>query len=99
MLEVGCPYPDCTFNTADVSEALAITILKIHASGAHPSTAPAPHNDAKVEKVRRPSITTAGSSEEWSYFLSRWDDYTGATKITGTDHVVQLLECCDETLR
>ena len=31
--------------------------------------------------------------------LSRWNDYTAATKITGKDEVLQLLECCDEQLR
>ena len=33
---------------------------------------------------------------EWSYFLTRWQDYAEATKVTGKDKVVQLLECCDE---
>ena len=44
-------------------------------------------------------MCAAGSSEEWSYFLSRWSDYTSATKVTGRDKVTQLLECCDEPLR
>ena len=54
---------------------------------------------AKVEKVKRPTISTAGFSEEWAYFKTRWDDYKTATKVTGAECVVQLLECCDETLR
>ena len=53
---------------------------------------------AKVEKVKGPIISAAGSSEEWAYFLSRWSDYVDATKVTGRDKVVQLLECCDEQL-
>ena len=52
-----------------------------------------------MEKVKRPVISTAGTSEEWSYFESRWSDYVDATKITGHDKVVQILECCDEPLR
>ena len=52
-----------------------------------------------MEKVKRPTVSSAGSSEEWSYFESRWNDYVDARKITGQDKVVQLLECCDEQLR
>ena len=33
------------------------------------------------------------------HFLSRWNDYVEATKVTGKDEVLQLLECCDEELR
>ena len=54
---------------------------------------------AKVERVRRPTVSAAGSSEEWSYFLTHWQDYAEATKVTGKDKVVQLLEWCVEQLR
>ena len=39
------------------------------------------------------------SSEEWSYFLTRWGDYKEATNITGKDIILQLQECCDDDLR
>ncbi|XP_021348783.1 uncharacterized protein LOC110447423 [Mizuhopecten yessoensis] len=52
-----------------------------------------------VEKVNRPTLSAAGSSEGWAYFRYRWSDYVSATKITGRDKVIQLLECCDEPLR
>ena len=52
-----------------------------------------------MEKVRRPTITSAGTSEEWSYFITRWQDYAEATRVEGKDKVIQLLECCDEQLR
>lgn len=54
---------------------------------------------AKLERVRPPTISAAGSSEDWSYFLTCWDDYVGATNVTGKDKVIQLLKCCDEQLR
>jgi hypothetical protein len=31
--------------------------------------------------------------------LARWQDYVEATKISGKDKVIQVLECCDEQLR
>ena len=37
--------------------------------------------------------------EDWQYYKSRWDDYVKATKVAGTDKIIQLLECCDEQLR
>ena len=53
----------------------------------------------RVEKVTRPTISSAGTSEEWAYFTTRWTEYVAATRITGRDQVVQLLECCDNQLR
>ena len=49
--------------------------------------------------MKRPSISSAGTTEDWLYFKSRWGDYVKATKLEGTDRVIQLLECCDEQLR
>ena len=43
--------------------------------------------------------SSAGTREEWTYFLSRWKDNVDATKITDTELIIQLLECCNETLR
>ena len=73
-------------------------MLTIHASGAH-SPASTSASIARVERVRRPTIAAAGTHEEWTYFLMRWADYGTATKITGVERSIQLLECCDEELR
>jgi hypothetical protein len=54
---------------------------------------------AKVEKVKRVTVTAAETSEDWAYFLSRWTDYVAATKLDGKDKVIQLLECSEEPLR
>ena len=54
---------------------------------------------AKAEKVKCPSISSGGTNEEWRFFTSCWADYIKATKVTGEDKVIQLLECCDEQLR
>lgn len=71
------------------------SLLAVHSTVHSSNNGPA----AKTEKVKRLSISAAGTSEEWSYFLSRWSEYVSATKINGRDKVVQLLECCDELLR
>ena len=94
-----CPFPDCTYATGDITETLAATMLTIHASGAHTATGTTHAAPVHVEKVKRPTISAAGTSEDWTYFKARWDEYTEATKVTGKDRVIQLLECCEESLR
>ena len=81
-----------------VRDKLATVLLTVHSNGTHKQTIgqATTQATAKVEKVRRPTISSAGSSQEWSYFLTHWKDYTKATKLEGEDTVKQLLECCKE---
>ena len=95
MESIECPVPDCTYATPANTDAIVVAaLLNAHATSYHSRD-----TSAKVEKVKRPTISTAGSSEECAYFKTRWDDYKTATKVTDAECVVQLLECCDETLR
>ncbi len=95
MPAVACPIPGCAYITDDLEAAIVAVLLTVHSTTHVPSHATA----AKVEKVRRPVISAAGTSEEWAYFVSRWTEYVSATKVEGQDKLVQLLECCDEPLR
>lgn len=101
MPAVGCPFPQCDYTTPDHDAAVVAALLNAHAmTHAQPAQQPqAAGTAAKVERVRRPSISQGGTTEDWSYFLSRWEDYVKATKIAGPDKVIQLLECCDDRLR
>ncbi|CAG2216563.1 unnamed protein product [Mytilus edulis] len=95
MPAVQCPIPGCEYVTDDLDAAIVDVLITVHST----THAPGPITVAKVEKVKRPVISTAGTSEEWAYFESRWSDYVETMKIAGRDKVVQLLECCDEQLR
>ena len=95
MPKVKCPIADCEYETPELDAAIVAALITAHSQTHTHATATA----AKVEKVRRPVISAAGTSEEWEYFQHRWTDYVKATKITGGDRVMQLLECCDEPLR
>ena len=95
MPAVQCSIPGCDYVTDDLDAAIVAALITAHCT----THAPEPVTIAKVEKVKRPVISTAGTSEEWVYFESRWSDYIEATKIAGRDKVVQLIECCDEQLR
>ena len=92
---IRCPITDCGFATDDVESSVAAVLLTLHAKDHERPSA----NKAKVERVKRPSVSSAGSSEEWSYFLTRFSEYKEATGISGREAVLQLLECCDEQLR
>ena len=100
MPVVQCPVPDCGYTTADLDAVLVAALLTTHAT-IHTANAGSNVSNvsAKVEKVKRPTVSSAGSSEDWTYFLSRWKDYVQATKVDGKDLVIQLLECCDDSLR
>ena len=93
MPAATCPYPNCAYVTDSVDNAVVAIQLTVHGL-THSAIA-----TAKADKVNRPSIQTGGSSEDWQYFTRRWTGYKAATKITGTDVRVQLLECCDDHLR
>ena len=97
MPVVQCPIEGCEYQTPDVDPVVAAALITTHATVhalPHP-VVPA----AKAEKVKRPCVLSAGTTKDWQYFRSRWSDYMRATKLSGTDKVIQLLECCDEQLR
>ena len=101
MAEIPCPAPGCSTKwPANQPPEVLTLLISLHASTAHPGTTPptsAP--SVQAEKVRRPTVKAAGTSEEWAYFTQRWCEYKAATHLTGTDVIFQLLECCEETLR
>jgi hypothetical protein len=92
MPKVKCPIPGCDFETDNLDAVIVAALITTHTK-----VHDAPMTPAKAEKVKRPSVTSGGTSEEWSYFLSRWKDYVEATKIKDKELIIQLLECCDDT--
>jgi len=85
MPSVTCPVPNCTYTTPDTDAVIVATLLTTHATTHNTGNAPRDIQAAKIERVKRPTITLAGTSEDWKYFLTRWKDYKTATKITGRD--------------
>ncbi|KAF0287263.1 hypothetical protein FJT64_014293 [Amphibalanus amphitrite] len=96
MSATRCPFEDCSYSIAEDTDAnVVVQLLRMHEAASHAR----PSVSFTADKVRRPQVSAAGSSEEWTYFLSRWTDYKEAVHLTGSDCVLQLLECCDEALR
>ena len=98
MPVIACPISNCTYVANDVDAIIAGALLNTHAI----IHAPTPSTNAaagKVERLKRQTVTSTGSSEECDYFLVRWRDYVKGTKVTGKDRTIELLECCDDQLR
>ena len=93
MPEIPCEFPGCTYKTGEHSTSIAIAMLNSHV--AFHTQPPA----ARVERATRPTISTGTSTEKWSYFTSRWEEYKASTQVSGPQCTLQLLECCDPILR
>ena len=98
MPVVSCPIDGCDYKTEDVEAGVVIELLKLH-SAAHNQPHAILQSNPRLEKVKRPTISASGTSEEWAYFTTRWNEYVGSTKIAGQDRIIHLLECCDDDLR
>ena len=101
MAPIPCSAPDCaTTFQENLDATVLLALIEIHSRTAHQTTAPT-HSQptVKAEKVKRPTLTSSGTSEEFIYFQQRWSMYKVATKLEGQDVIFQLLECCDEPLR
>ena len=60
-----CPFPDCTYETEEVTDVLAAVLLSVHSTGTHTATGvavavPSAAANTKLKKVRRPTISAAG---------------------------------------
>ena len=92
------PIGDCDYTATHAKAAVVAAMLSVHAT-VHVAVPRALGANAKMDKLKRPSVALAGTGEAWSYFITRWGEYNTGTKLVGPDIVAQLLECCEEELR
>ena len=97
-VSVECPIEGCNYAATHAEAAVVAALLSVHAS-VHVTVPRALGANAKMEKIKRPTVALAGTGEAWSYFVTRWSEYKTGTKLVGPDVVAQLQECCDEELR
>ncbi|KAK3726306.1 hypothetical protein QZH41_012738, partial [Actinostola sp. cb2023] len=52
-----CPFPDCMYETADVTDELTLILISVQSAGTHtaPAATATTNFAAKVERVRRPT--------------------------------------------
>lgn len=90
-VKVECPIEGCDYMATHVEAAVVAAMLSVHAT-VYVTVPQVPGANAKMEKLKRPSIALAGTGEAWSYFITRWGEYKMGTKLVGPDVVTQLLE-------
>ena len=98
MVILTCGNNTCQYATADVEIGGATALLNSHItqhnSNSNQSTA---RLTGRAERMKRPSITTETSMQQYSFFLRNWTlfkKYLNEEEIT-----TELLACCDEELR
>ena len=62
---IVCPVKGCTYTTGHVDANVAVALLGLHA--VDHNTLPT-QTGPKVERVKRPNISSAGINENWAYF-------------------------------
>ena len=90
-----CEYDDCQWKSATGCLSDIIKLYEIHMKVKHSTV----QNASKPEKAKRPELLADTSDEDWVYFLARWEEYKKATGLKGDDLIIQLMECCCESLR
>ena len=95
MVVLNCPIEGCTYATGDIEAARAIALFTVHGY----SHAPGACQQAKPDKLFRPKVSQESKSEDWEYFITRWDAYKTATRKADHDATLQPPECCEDSLR
>ena len=62
-------------------------------------TCPQRLSTGQAGKLSRPNVSKESTSEDWEYFITRWDAYKTATRRADHDATLQLLECFEDSLR
>ena len=93
MTYLECPVNGCNYATPSLGQTAAAALLNAHCINHTQTVKPA----SKPEQAKRPIISPGGTSEDWSYFLDRWNSYKTATGLAGRDQARELLECCEES--
>jgi len=91
----SCPVSGCGFVTEDVSDAVAIVMLQIHAGAVHHPTTT---TRVKAPRIERPHIHSGVESVVWNNFLRRWELFRAGSEIDDDAAPLQFFECASERL-
>ena len=100
MVVLDCVDEGCGWKTGNLSEALALELVKLHVSAAHKAaTVKSEGGKPRPESPKRPEVQGDITDEEWLYFVSRWSGYKDANGISGAELLAQLRDCMEEGVR
>ena len=66
VVQATCPFPGCGHVSQNDDASIVVELLKIH--GLTHTIEAAATSGGKMEKLKRPTISLAGTSETWAYF-------------------------------
>ena len=100
--EMECSYPECNFSTPPSipTYELVLKALELQISTAHtPLTInmsnPARQQVSKVEKPKRPSVSSNMSESDWTLFDYKWNRYKRQPGISGQQEVDEIWACLE----
>ena len=100
-ITIKCPVLDCEYETAEVTEVVAIALLNAHvtihdkAAAAVPTMPPISDRGPKLE---RPKVDIGISEEEWNMFHRRWELFFHCSGISNDNVMSHLVQCATDTL-
>ena len=97
MAEISCQYPGCGFKAENASEAIALAMFNSHLIS-HSKPTEAPIQSQKLPPIPRPEVGQDLSEEDWTSFVSEWDNFKRCTRIVGNQITDQLYQCCEKGL-
>ena len=69
-VSVECPIEGCNYTATHAEAVVVVALLSIHAS-VHVTFPRALGANAKMEKIKRPTVALARTGEALSYFITR----------------------------
>jgi len=87
--------PECDFSTPPgiPTFELLLKSLELHNQSNHETTKS--EISSRVEKLRRPVLTTGMSESEWTFFIHKWNRYMRHTKLSSGQQLDELWACMD----
>jgi hypothetical protein len=100
--QIACPFPECDYETDEVTEAVAIALLNAHIHvHSHPPQAPAATASVarmKGPRLEQPRIEAGVTTEKWNAFVRRWETFKDGSDIDNNSATLQLFYCAHEAL-
>ena len=97
-ISMQCSHPGCTFATPGgiPTYEFVLKSLEIHVTSAHN---PSSHqSNQKIEKPKRPELTSGMSESDWVFFQHKWSRYQRQSKISGQQVIDEIWACLDAEL-
>lgn len=94
-----CSFPECQFSTPQgiPTYELALKSLELHIQALH-NASPTRKETPKLEKPKRPTISSNMSENDWIFFQHKWSRYKRQATISGQQIIDELWACLETDL-